>query len=94
MEEEALALPLPVNFRRARHVYTVKSTREIVELLTDPLWPRRGPAHRRACALVLARSYNPETVSLQEICDAFTAAVEEADQIDDIPVDVECDKLH
>lgn len=94
MKEEVLDIPIPAKFRKGREVYTVKSVREAAELLMDPLWPVRGPAHRRACELVMARSQNRDAASLEAICEAFSAAVEEADRVVDIPVEVDCDTTH
>jgi hypothetical protein len=92
MEEEDLNLVMPTALRRARRIHTVSSVREMAELLMDPLWPSRGPAHRRACDLVLARCENPDGVSVQDLCQAFAAAVDEAEHAAELPIDVDCDR--
>lgn len=59
-------------------VSEVTSTREIAEYLMDPLWPLRGPAYRRACAVALARYENPGGTTNRDVRDAFEQAADEA----------------
>jgi hypothetical protein len=70
--------PVPVALKRVGTVRNVASTREVAEMLMDPLWPCRGGAHRRACEIALARYENPGVTSVVDVRNAFAEAADEA----------------
>jgi hypothetical protein len=93
-EEYPFSAPFRVVFRRGAREFMLTSAGELAEVLMDPLWPVHGPAYFEACDMVMAFLEGRDDVSIQEVCEAFAAAVDEAERHSSNPIEVDCDPLN
>jgi hypothetical protein len=66
----------------------------LAEVLMEPPWPVHGPAYFEACNVVMPFLEGRDDVSIQEVCEAFAAAVDEAERHSSNPIEVDCDPLN
>jgi len=93
-DEDPFSAPFRVVFRRGEREFKLTSAGQLAEMLMDPLWPIHGPAFFEACKAIIAFLERRDDVSIHEVCEAFAAAVKEAEGHSGNPAKVDCDPLN